>query len=91
MTTTDALARMHDAVAEDADLAALGHEFIGLFLEYQERHGYTPETARAAAIRDVIAGIRATPDLRADGYLTNAQPHRGTPRRPGGRPRTRQN
>ena len=67
--TTDALARIHDALPDDADIAALGHEFIGMYEEYVLMHGYTEERAEAAAIAEVIAGIRATVDLRAEGYI----------------------
>ena len=69
MATTDALARIHDALPDDAEIAALGHEFISMYIEYIEQHGYTPEMARGAAIKEVIAGIRAAVDLRAEGYI----------------------
>ena len=67
--TTDALARIHDALPDDADIAALGHEFIGMYLEYRYVHGYTRESAERAAIKEVIEGIRATVDLRAEGVI----------------------
>ena len=67
--TSDALARIHDALPDDADIAALGHEFISMFLEYLEGYEYDGEEAEAAAIREVIEGIRATVDLRAEGYI----------------------
>lgn len=66
--TTDTLARIHDALPDDADIAALGHEFISMYLEYVTLHGYG-DGAEAAAIREVIEGIRATVDLRAEGYI----------------------
>ncbi len=67
--TSDTLARIHDALPDDADIAALGHEFIGMYEEYFLVHGYTEERAEAAAIKEVIEGIRATVDLRALGCI----------------------
>jgi hypothetical protein len=67
--TTDALARIHDALPDDAEIAALGHEFISLYLEYGTLYGYGSGRAEAAAIKEVIEGIRATVDLRAEGYI----------------------
>lgn len=67
--TSDTLARIHDALPDDADLTALGHEFIGMYIEYRDAHEYTRESAERAAIKEVIEGIRATVDLRAEGLI----------------------
>ena len=67
--TSDTLARIHDALSDDADIAALGHEFISLYLEYRYEYGKSSAVAEAAAIQEVIEGIRATVDLREQGYV----------------------
>ena len=32
-------------------------EAIGLYLEFQDVHGYTPERARAAAVQEILDGL----------------------------------
>lgn len=54
---------------DSTKLYALFGDVIGLYVEYIEVHGHTPESARHAAISDTLAGIDAKVSLDDAGEL----------------------